>query len=106
MYGCTNLSPFVCKGSILCKDLGCTQAICAEHKGVLSVFYRQQHDFAPDEIKWESEAICADCVVDANKFVNCIVGIPFACLVIVAIVCLVLSVMGVADAIKDANFDE
>ena len=105
-YGCTNLSPFICKGSILCSELGCTQAICAEHKGQLSVFYRQQHDFAPDEIQWESEAICADCVVDANKRVNCIVGIPFFCMVIVAIICLILSVMGIADAITEANFDD
>ena len=104
-YGCKNISPFVCRGSVLCKEMGCGRKFCHEHRADLSPLFFQKHNFEPDESKWESEAICNDHGEDANRRINCAFGFPALFFIILSIICLALSILGIVSAMDDVEWE-
>ena len=46
-----------------------------------------------------------DHIDEANSRTRCIFGTPFVILVIAAVVCLIISIVGIVGAIKDTDFD-
>ena len=58
-----------------------------------------------DDIFKDREALCFDCVEDANSRAKKFVGYPTALLSLFAIFCLVYSVFGILDAMDQVDMD-
>jgi len=74
--------------------------------GVFSILFFQKLQFR-DNDSWskDHEALCQYHVDDANTRALCVFGIPAVLLILISIGSLIVSVIGIAAAIKDVSFD-
>lgn len=105
-HGCNNLSPFTCKGTVLCKDFGCKKNFCLEHKGEASIFIFEKKNFWEDNVFRERDAICFDHIEDANRRARLAYGIPALVFTVLSVVCLIVSITGIIGAINDVDWDK
>ena len=79
--------------------------MCQQHKGKFGLLFFQKVQFNEEDVFNNDETLCLDHIEAANSRAKCVFGIPFVCLIILAVICTIISILGIVGAINDVDFD-